>query len=130
MNLLLDTHVAIWSVTDRAKIPTDILAMIADKGNEVFVSAISILEIAIKHSLGRGDLPPFGGADAIGYFKAAGFRLLEVSAESAAAVERLPPIHADPFDRVLVAQAKTVPLKLVTHDQTVVAYGGDAISWS
>lgn len=130
MNLLLDTHVAIWSVTDRAKIPAGILALIADRENEVFVSAISILEIAIKHSLGRGDLPPFGGADAIEHFRTAGFTLLEMSAESAAAVERLPPIHADPFDRVLIAQSRTVPLKLVTHDQTVVAYGGDAISWA
>lgn len=130
MNLLLDTHVAIWSVTDRAKIPRDILAVIADKGNDVLVSAISILEIAIKHSLGRGDMPPFGGAAAIENFKAAGFALLDVSAESAAAVERLPAIHADPFDRVLVAQSRTVPLKLVTYDQAVVAYAGDTISWT
>jgi hypothetical protein len=70
---------------------------------------------------GPNDMP-ISGEEALGYFKDAGFELLGISPIHAAAVEALPPLHADPFDRILVAQALTTPLRLLTHDQRIVGY--------
>jgi PIN domain nuclease of toxin-antitoxin system len=123
MRLLLDTHVAIWALVAPERLAKAAQALIADPENEVFVSAASIWEIAVKHRLGKLSAPPFSGTDAIGYFRAAGYRLLAVNAEHAAATESLPPHHADPFDRLLVAQAQGEPLRLVTHDTKLAAYG-------
>ncbi|MGH8147875.1 MAG: type II toxin-antitoxin system VapC family toxin [Rhodanobacteraceae bacterium] len=66
--------------------------------------------------------------DAARYFRAAGYRLLGVSAEHAVALETLPPLHHDPFDRILVAQALVEPLRLVTDDQRVATYGNTIIA--
>ncbi|MGK9167979.1 type II toxin-antitoxin system VapC family toxin [Inquilinus limosus] len=127
MRLLLDTHVAIWALVSPDVMPESIRALIADPANAVHISAASIWEIAIKHSMARRSAPPFSGAQAIGYFEQAGYALLPVSAEHAAGVEVLPPLHADPFDRLLVAQALAEPLRLITHDDAVAAYDGSII---
>ncbi|HYZ24130.1 MAG TPA: type II toxin-antitoxin system VapC family toxin, partial [Rhodopila sp.] len=87
-------------------------------------SAATIWEISIKHALARGgpnDMP-ISGAEAAGYFREAGYEILAISAAHAAAVEELPPIHADPFDRMLVAQAMEEPLRLLTADPRVLRY--------
>jgi PIN domain nuclease of toxin-antitoxin system len=65
---------------------------------------------------------PISAQEAIGYFREAGFEPLDISSTHAAALETLPPLHGDPFDRILVAQALAVPLRLVTHDAKVAAY--------
>lgn len=122
MNLLLDTHVALWALTDAPALPASARALIADPANEVWVSAVSVWEIAIKHGLGRGDMP-LSGTEALGYFTEAGYRMLPITAPHAAAVALLPPHHQDPFDRLLVAQARAEPLRLLTHDATVARYG-------
>jgi len=122
VRLWLDTHVAIWVLARPNFLPSDIRDLIAAAGDEVHVSAVSIWEIAIKHALGKLDSPSFSGVEAIGYFREGGFKLLSISPEHAAAVETLPILHRDPFDRLLVAQALTEPLLLVTHDHTVAAY--------
>lgn len=127
MRLLLDTHVAIWALVSPEVMPGAIRALIADPANAIHVSAASVWEIAIKHSTARRGAPPFSGTQAIAYFGQAGYDLLAVSAEHAAGVEALPPLHADPFDRLLIAQALAEPLRLVTHDSTVAAYGGSII---
>src|ERR1019366_9976248 len=78
----------------------------------------------IKHALARGapnDMP-ISGQEALGYFRDAGFALLDISPKHAAGVETLPPLHADPFDRLLIAQALMTPLRLLTHDARVAAY--------
>lgn len=126
MNLLLDTHVAVWALASPTQLAEPIRDLIAKPANVVFVSAASVWEIAIKHSLGRRDAPPFSASAAIGHFRAAGFMLLDVTPEHAAAVEKLPDLHGDPFDRLLAAQAISEPLRLVTHDRKVAAYS-DAI---
>ena len=87
-------------------------------------------EIAIKHALARGgpnDMP-ISGQEALGYFRDAGFELLSISPTHAVAIEALAPLHADPFDRILVAQALTTPLRLLTHDQRVAAYSDSIIA--
>jgi PIN domain nuclease of toxin-antitoxin system len=129
LNLLLDTHTALWAITDDARLPEPIRRQIADRDNTVVVSAVSIWEIAIKSSLSRrraGALP-IGGHEAMDLFRGAGYRLLAIAPEHAAAVERLAPLHADPFDRLLVAQALEEPLRLVTHDAAVAAYSDTII---
>lgn len=126
MNLLLDTHVALWAITDSPRLSVTARALIEAERATVWISAVSIWEIAIKHSLQRGDMP-VSGEDALRYFKAAGYWLLPIRPEHAAAVEQLPLHHADPFDRLLVAQALHEPMRLLTHDQTVAQYS-DTVS--
>ncbi|ASM78605.1 twitching motility protein PilT [Vitreoscilla filiformis] len=121
MNLLLDTHVALWAITDSPRLPPQARALIAAPRTTVWVSVASLWEIAIKHSLGRGDMP-VSGQEALQYFQASGYRLLAIEAEHAVAVAGLPPHHQDPFDRLLVAQALTEPMRLMTHDAHVAAY--------
>lgn len=121
MHLLLDTHIALWALADDARLPARGRLLIADPNNRVSVSAASVWEISIKHSLARGDMP-VSGAQALQWFRQAGFALLPITPEHAAAVEQLPRLHADPFDRLLVAQALTEPLHLLTHDAAVARY--------
>ncbi|MFL5251685.1 MAG: type II toxin-antitoxin system VapC family toxin [Rhodopila sp.] len=124
MKLLLDTHVALWAIADDDRLSAKARRLIDDPENDIVVSAATVWEISIKHALARGgpnDMP-ISGEEALGYFRDAGFELLSISPVHAASVEGLPPLHADPFDRILVAQALTTPLRLLTHDQRIVGY--------
>lgn len=116
VRVLLDTHIVLWALTDDRRLGRDARELIADPGNEVFVSAASVWEIAIKRALGRSGIP-FTATAAIGYCSQASYQLLAVRPEHAAAVEALPKLHGDPFDRMLVAQALTEPMRLITHDR-------------
>lgn len=126
MNLLLDTHVALWAITDSPKLPQKARDLIISSKTTVWVSAATIWEIAIKYSLGRGDMP-VSSQDATRYFQEAGYRFLAIEAEHAIAVEELPPHHNDPFDRILVAQALVEPMRLMTHDPMVALYNDTII---
>jgi PIN domain nuclease of toxin-antitoxin system len=126
LNLLLDTHVALWAITDSPKLPLKARELIASPKTNVWISAASIWEIAIKHSLGRGDMP-ISAQDARRYFSESGYRLLAIEAEHALAVEDLPTHHGDPFDRILVAQALMEPMRLMTHDAMVALYSDTII---
>ena len=121
MNLLLDTHIALWAITASPRLPKRAREMVASPQSTVWVSAVTVWEIAIKHGLGRGDMP-VSGEDALRYFGDAGYRFLSVKPEHAAAVGSLPSHHADPFDRLLIAQALTEPMRLMTHDAMVARY--------
>lgn len=121
MRILLDTHIALWAITDSPKLPKQARELICMRSSEVYVSAASVWEIAIKHSLGRRRMP-VSGIEANRYFTESGYVLLPITAEHAAATQTLPHLHADPFDRMLVAQALTEPLKLLTHDAIVGKY--------
>ncbi len=124
MRLLLDTHVALWAIAKRLHLPAAVRDLIDDAANDVVVSAVSVWEIAIKHALARGRVGDItiSGAQALSHFRGAGYELLNVSADHGAAVERLPRLHGDPFDRLLMAQALSEPLRLVTHDAKLAAY--------
>ena len=121
MRLLLDTHIALWAITDSPKLPKQVRELISMPATEVYVSAASVWEIAIKHSLGRSNMP-VSGAEASRYFTESGYILLPVTAEHAAATETLPPIHADPFDRMLVCQAILHGLAILTPDERIAQY--------
>ena len=116
--LLLDTHLLLWAVSAPQK-----LSLATRKrldACEVFVSAASIWEVSIKAALGKLTADP---AELLAEIEPAGFTLLPITGEHAAAVAKLPAVHADPFDRMLVAQAKTEPLLLVTNDAVLAGYG-------
>lgn len=126
MNLLLDTHVALWAIIDSPKLPQKARELILSPRTTVWISTASLWEIAIKHGLGRGDMP-VSSQEAMGYFQASGYRFLPVEAEHATAVEELAKHHQDPFDRMLVAQALVEPMRLMTHDATVALYSDTII---
>ena len=126
MRLLLDTHIAIWAIGKVARLPPLARDLILDPANSVAVSAVSIWEITIKHAFDRGrpnDIA-ISGATALGYFRDAGFEIIPILPEHAIAVADLPSLHKDPFDRLLVAQAKVETLQILTSDKIVAAYGG------
>jgi len=130
VRLLLDTHIALWAIVDDPELPTRARELIVDPANEIVVSAASLWEIAIKHALACGapsDMP-ISGVEALGYFRDAGYELLAISPAHVVAIETLPTLHADPFDRILVAQALSVPLRLLTHDPKVAAYSDTIIA--
>jgi PIN domain nuclease of toxin-antitoxin system len=126
VNLLLDTHIALWALVDSPRLGADARRLLTAERSTVWVSVASLWEIAIKHALGRGDMP-LSPEQALQHFRAAGLQLLPVQPEHAVAVGALPPIHADPFDRLLVAQALTEPMRLITHDALLAHYSDTVI---
>lgn len=118
MRLLLDTHVLLWALAAPQKLPAQLRRAL--DAADVYVSAASIWEVAIKNSLGKIDADPRRILDAV---EPAGFKHLPVTGVHAAGVDRLPPLHKDPFDRLLVAQALAEPMRLVTNDAALVGYG-------
>lgn len=129
MRLLLDTHVAVWVSSQPSLVPTGIKTLIADPTNEIFVSSISILEIAIKHKTGRRGAPPIHATEAIRNFEASGYQFLQVTPAHAAAVENLTFHHRDPFDHLLIAQAISEPMYLISNDAMIALYDCPRIPW-
>ena len=125
MRLLLDTHIALWAVTDDARLSDAARKMISDRGNDIFISVATLWEISIKFSLSRGgpNAMPIGAAAAKEYFLAAGYKILDITAAHVGALDHLAPVHNDPFDRILLAQAYEGPLRFLTHDQVLPMYG-------
>lgn len=118
MRLLIDTHVFLWAMAGDSKLSKQAQATMLG-AEVVFVSAASIWEVAIKSGLGKLDADV---TELVAGMTDAGFRELPVTAAHAAAVRDLPDIHRDPFDRLLVAQAVTEPLRLLTDDDIVAKY--------
>jgi len=118
MRLLIDTHIFLWAMSGDKHL-TKKAEEIMLSAEAVFVSAASFWEISIKSGIGKLDADVTELAARMGE---AGFRELPVTAKHAAMVRNLPSIHRDPFDRMLVAQAITEPLRLLTDDDTVGRY--------
>ena len=121
MTLLLDTHVLLWALMAPRRLPQRLHATLADPETDVMFSAINIWEIAIKRARGRPAFA-FGPGDVLDAALDAGFTELPVKAVHAARAGELPPLHADPFDRLLVAQALCEPARLVTADTAIRHY--------
>lgn len=126
MRVLLDTHIALWAISDDIRLPSAAREILTSGEHSVWVSAASVWEIAIKRSRRGPAALAIGATEAIDLFARAGFALLPVNPDHAAAVEHLPPLRGDPFDRIIVAQAMTEPMRLVTSDRKVARYS-DAI---
>jgi PIN domain nuclease of toxin-antitoxin system len=122
VRLLLDTHIALWALIDSPKLSREARSFIVDANNEIYFSAASIWEIAIKHALARKDMP-VAASGARKLLLDSGYLELPVTAAHAATVELLPLHHGDPFDRMLVAQSLLEPMRLLTHDRQLREYG-------
>jgi PIN domain nuclease of toxin-antitoxin system len=119
VRLLLDTHILLWWLADDERLSKNASAMVADPMAEVYVSVVSLWEIAIKVGKGklRTDLEEIAEQIAL-----MDFRMLAVEAHHVSAYAKLPALHGDPFDRMLVAQAIAEPLRLLTHDRHLSPY--------
>lgn len=121
MRVLLDTHLLLWSAAASRRLPAEARALAEDPENEIYYSAASIWEVAIKSALGRRDFR----VDIDAFTTALplmGFSELPVTARHAAGVARLASIHRDPFDRLLIAQSVAEPLVLLTNDAVLTRY--------
>ena len=122
MRLLLDTHIFLWWCADDRRLGDIERQAIRAAANDVFLSAASVWEMAIKQTLGRLQVPEPVSAVAA----RVGIERLPITFEHAEATVALPPVHRDPFDRLLVTQARIEGLTLVTHDPQVRSYPGVA----
>lgn len=119
MKLLLDTHAALWWLNGDERFSDVAARQLNDETNRVLLSAAVVWEVAIKRSSGKLDAPDDFAAALLG----AGVQPLAISLDHAAAVERLPLFHRDPFDRLLVAQAEIEGAAVVTRDEALQPYG-------
>lgn len=129
MRLLLDTHVAVWTILETRKVPQRILRMIADPTNEIFVSTVSVWEVGLKFGAGRSRRTSRPREDLAREFELAGYTFLDVSIRHAIAFEDYASAHPDPFDRMILTQALTDQLRLVTVDARLASYSDTVISW-
>jgi PIN domain nuclease of toxin-antitoxin system len=118
VKLLLDTHAALWFLSADERLSENARRHLTDGSNVVLLSAAVVWEIAIKRPLGKLTVPD----EYLTVLLDAGVRPLPVSVAHAAAVQRLPPHHRDPFDRMLVSQAKIEGGAIVTRDDALAAY--------
>lgn len=123
MKLLLDTHLLLWSAAEPSRLSAEARVLIEEPQNDLFFSAANLWEIVIKNSLGREDfqIEPRQlrrGLLDNGYYE------LVITSEHTVTIDSLPPIHKDPFDRILVAQATVEGFVLLTADSLVAQYPG------
>jgi PIN domain nuclease of toxin-antitoxin system len=116
MRLLLDTHAFLWAAGSPARLSETARAAIADRANDVYVSVAVAWEIAIKAGSGKLRLPMEPAAYLPSRLAAMGLTPLPITLDHALAVAALPAVHADPFDRIMIAQAQVEGLTLVTRD--------------
>ena len=131
MNLLLDTHILIWALNEDPKLSEKARSLILDPGNAVYYSSVSIWEVAIKHAL-HLDNVAFSGKELSQYCQEAGFLPIEMRDRHVYALETITraddaPAHHDPFDRILIAQAKAENLSFLTHDSLIPYYNETCI---
>ncbi len=123
MKLLLDTHLLLWAAVEPTRLPEVARELIGDVDNELYFSAISVWEVAIKAGLGRADFSVDPAVLRRGLLDN-GYAELPLASEHAVATTTLPLLHRDPFDRILVAQAQVEGITLLTSDATVAEYPG------
>ena len=119
MNLCLDTHILLWWLDDNPSLSKKGKTVIADTNNLIILSAAVIWEMRIKQALGKLEI----AANFYTVLKQQGFEMLPISSDHAYAVGDLPMYHRDPFDRMILAQAKLENLTIVTHDAIFHKYG-------
>lgn len=117
-NLLVDTHVLLWALSSPDNLQPATRQALVDPDNEVFVSAATAWEISIKAAIGKLRTP----SDLEQQVRRLRFRPLPITVEDGIAVRDLPMIHRDPFDRMLIVQARAHALVLVTNDKRIIQY--------
>jgi len=122
VRLLLDTHIFIWLAGESSALPPRARSLCEDTGNELWLSVASVWEMQIKHQLGKLPLS-MPVAELVGsQGEANGVALLGIALRHVLALEALPPLHGDPFDRLLIAQARVEGLALLTADDMLLRY--------
>ena len=119
MKIIIDTHIFLWSLSEPDKLSPQHRQKIEDLSNRIFVSSVSIAEIAIKSSLGRLDISSFDPVDMI---EKIGFEKLDFSAKEAMLLKDMPFHHKDPFDRMLIAQANAHGFYIMSDDSKFKKY--------
>ena len=122
MRVLLDTCTFLWSLSGEPPLPSRVADLVRDPANEVFLSAASAWEIAIKYAAGKLRLPDDPVRFVPAMRVARGFTALAVDEESALHIAKLPPLHGDPFDRLLVSQAIVHGMTILTPDPIITRY--------
>jgi PIN domain nuclease of toxin-antitoxin system len=122
MKVLLDTHLLLWAAGSPQRLPKAALSILRARSNTLLFSAASVWEVVIKIGLGRSDLQVYAQQLRQGLLLH-GYEELPITGEHAIAVRALPSLHKDPFDRILLAQAQTEGLTLLTVDRKLAAYG-------
>ena len=122
MRILLDTVTFLWAVTDAPDLSDDARELFVDPGNEIYLSSVSTWEIVIKHSLGKLPLPEPPARFVPAQRKQHGIDSLPLDEETALHLTRLPALHRDPFDRMLVCQAIVHHLVILTPDELINQY--------
>lgn len=117
MRFLADTHVILWWLQNDRRLGRDLMTLL-DTGPDAFVSAVSVWEVSVKQAIGK--LEEY--ADLAAAISERGFQELPITFRHAVAMRELPPHHKDPFDRMLIAQARTENLTVVTHDRRFESY--------
>ena len=123
MKLLLDTHLLLWAAGTPGRLSPEAVALIEDQDNQLIYSAVSLWEIAIKNGLGRPDFQVDPRLLRRGLLDN-GYDELPMTGDHAAVIGNLPSLHADPFDRMLVAQSMVEGILLLTSDSIVARYPG------
>ena len=118
MRCLLDTHIFIWWLYDDPKLPQRHKELITDGENLIYVSVASLWEIEIKRALGNLTIDP----DCLDLIETEGFKTLNIQKDHIKGLRDLPPLHKDPFDRMLIAQAMAENLILLTVDKKILQY--------
>ena len=118
MRYLLDTHVVLWWYLDAPQLSKEHRQIIADPANELYVSAAAIWEIEVKRRNGKLECP----IDMMERIKADVFKILPIMAEHLVPLRTIPPIHNDPFDRIMVSQSSVEEIPLISYDANVNAY--------
>ncbi|MGB5241278.1 MAG: type II toxin-antitoxin system VapC family toxin [Prochlorococcaceae cyanobacterium] len=121
MRILLDTHAFLWAIADDPRLGPISRELIDSRAETVLLSLVSLWEIAIKHSLGRGDMP-ISAVQALAWAEESGFDWLPLAPGHIFCLEDLPPHHRDPFDRLLIAQAISEDLTLLSADAVFSSY--------
>jgi len=121
MRILLDTHLLLWAMGASRKLPRTVRARLLDPANDIYYSAASLWEIAIKSGLRRKNFRVDIEA-LLAALRESGFVELPITAVHAAGIAKLPAIHKDPFDRLLVAQSMAEPMTLLTNDSVLRDY--------
>jgi PIN domain nuclease of toxin-antitoxin system len=127
MSLLLDTNIILWAAEGNARLSGEVIDLLRDPTEIVFVSAVSSVEIAIKWSQGKIDLPQEPGEFLSNAVANAGYSQLAITIEHAVGLVKLPYHHRDPWDRLLIAQARATRFRVITSDKIFKEYDVDAI---
>ena len=129
--ILLDTHIALWALTDDRRLSDAALRLLLSGDNEIYYSTVSVWEVTVKHSLHPEHLT-VSGRDFMRFCKHAGYRNLPVLDAHVVLLDTLhrvedAPRHKDPFDRILIAQAKAEDMLLMTHDALLPFYHEECV---